>query len=117
LDELVPSRPYSQIFNFNFHRDSRKNNKRHKLEIYYDILNTFYTEEHSESGKSRQSLTKISSQVNMPYNRFKRTLSQLNNLKLCNQNDRYILVTEKGLEFIKEYESFNDYLKQIGLVK
>lgn len=117
MDELVPSRPYSQIFNFNFNKESRKANKRHKLEIYYEILNTFYNEEHIGNSNNRQSLTKISSQVNMPYNRFKRTLSQLNSLKLCNQDNRNVLVTEKGLEFIKEYESFNDYLKQIGLAK
>lgn len=116
MDELVLSRPYSQIFNFNLNRESVKVSKRHKYEIYYDILNTFYTEEHS-NGSGRQSLTKISSQVNMPYNRFKRTVTQLNNLRLCSLEGTNVLVTEKGLEFIREYESFNDYLKQIGLAK
>jgi predicted transcriptional regulator len=111
------SRPYSQIFNLNVNRESAyKAGKRDKLEIYYDILHTFYTEEHS-SGKGKQSFAKIASQVNMPYNRFKKTLTQLNSLKLCNLDGKKVQVTEKGQEFIMEYQSFNDYLKQIGLVK
>ena len=116
MNELSLSRPYSQIFNSNLKEDSVKVNKRHKLEIYYDILYIFYTDDHS-NGNDKQSMAKIASQVNMPYNRFKITVTQLKDLRLCYLNDRKMLITEKGLEFIKEYESFNDYLKQIGLIK
>ncbi len=45
MNELIQIRPYSQIFYFNLKKESAKNSKRHKLEIYYDILNTLYTEE------------------------------------------------------------------------
>ena len=115
LDNVILSRPYSQIFNLNQNKESVNAGKRHKLEIYYDILQSFYSEEHNGYGK--QSFAKIASQVNMPYNRFKKTVTQLINLKLCYLEGKSVRVTEKGLEFIMEYQSFNDYLKQIGLVK
>ena len=116
MDELVQSRPYSQIFNLNISKGSANSAKRHKLEIYYDILYTFYTEEQSNGG-GKQSFAKIASHVNMPYNRFKKTVIQLTILKLCKINGKKAILTEKGLEYIMEYQSFNDYLKQIGLVK
>lgn len=116
MDNVILSRSYSQTFNLNSNKESVNAVKRHKLEIYYDILQTCYTEEHSNAS-GKQSFAKIASQVNMPYNRFKKTVTQLTNLKLCYLNEKSVQVTEKGLEFIMEYQSFNDYLKQIGLVK
>jgi predicted transcriptional regulator len=117
MDEISLSRPYSRIFNLNLNKEPyNKVGKRHKLEIYYDILQTFNIEKKS-NGNDAPSFARVASQVNMPYNRFKKTLSQLNSLKLCRLNGKSVQVTEKGMEFILEYQSFNDYLKQIGLVK
>ena len=93
-----------------------KTEKRSKIELYYEILQIFYVES-KKNGKSTPSFTRTASQVNMPYNRFKQALSELDKLNLIELYDMKLLITDKGLEFLIEFSVFKDYLKEIGFMQ
>jgi len=105
--------------NFDLDKFGRAQNgrteKRNKLEIYNDILQALYSQMRV-NGKRNPSLARTASYVNMPYTRFKQTVILLSSLGLCHTDKEGVYVTEKGVEFLKEYQSFNDYLKKIGLL-
>ena len=99
-----------------YSKTSQKKEKRTKLEIYYDLLQILY-EEMNFSGINKPSLIRIASLANLPYTRFKEAIAHLDKQGLILHNYDNIFVTEKGVEFIREYQKFNDYLKQIGILK
>jgi len=85
--------------------------KRSKLRIYYDILKAL----NSESCNEHFSLTKISHMVNLPYDRFIKSLDMLIHLGMVSRVGKGFFVTEEGREYIKEFERMNAFLVSIGL--
>ena len=89
---------------------SSRRRKRSKVEIYSEVLialNKDLTEH------PRLSLTRVSSQVNMPYDRLKGVLVHLIELGFC-ENAGNFTITERGIEFLLEYRRFSDSLNRIG---
>jgi len=108
-------RPNDQFLNSYSKNQFERIEKQKKLETYYDVLQILKIEMR-ETAKSNPSLTRTASYVNMSYSNFKQTLLLLSNLGFCHMNGKGIFVTEKGVEFLKEYQRFNDYLRKIGFL-
>ena len=107
----------ASIFTYDrYSKTPQKKEKRTKLEIYYDLLCILY-EEMNFNGINKPSLIRIASLANLPYIRFKETLAHLSKQGLIIHNYDNIFVTEKGVEFLREYQRFNNFLKQIGIQK
>jgi predicted transcriptional regulator len=53
--------------------------------------------------------------VNLPYDRFVKRLDKLIHSGLVSRVGKRFAVTEKGFEYIKEFERINAFLVSIGL--
>ena len=85
--------------------------KRSKLRIYYDILKAL----NSDSCNEHFSLTRISRMVNLPYDRFIKCLDKLIHSGLVSSVRKKFVLTEKGFEYIKEFERMSAFLASVGL--
>lgn len=89
-----------------------KRGKRSKIQIYYDVLRMLCF----ELCVSHSSLTKVAHMANLPYDRFQECLRQLDQLGMISNVEKGdLLVTEKGSEYVREFERINDFLRRIGL--
>ena len=60
-------------------------------------------------------LTRIQVKINVPFDRLKKYLSDLKDLGLIVNEDNPIL-TEKGKQYLLEYDKILDFMKRMGLV-
>jgi predicted transcriptional regulator len=84
--------------------------RRDRLKIYGDLLSVL-------SALSREEkivLTHVQVQIGVPFDRLKTYISELNNLGLIEDQTSFKL-TEKGKQFIVEYEKVLDFMKRMGL--
>ena len=86
--------------------------KRNRFRIYYEIL--VILSDGMQSGKLN--LTRIARKVNVPYDRFQKSMDQLIELGLVVSRERLVL-TEEGIRYIKEYKTFEDFLGHLGFMK
>jgi len=84
--------------------------RRDRLKIYMDILLTT----RDESKKEKIVLTRIQQKSNVPFDRFVTYLSELKDLGLI-QNEASPKLTEKGVQYVIEYERVLDFMKRMGL--
>jgi predicted transcriptional regulator len=87
--------------------------KRAKLRIYFDVLKVL-REELKEN--AYPSLTRVAHQSNLPYDRFRDCLEHLIQVGMVSRGDEKLIVTDKGCEFIQEFEKIIDFLKRMGLL-
>ncbi len=87
--------------------------KRNKYELYFEILGSLQSE---LAESDRPSPTRISRMVNMPYDRFQRALDELIRLGMVSRVEDRLGLTEKGKEFVVEYQKVSDFLKRMGFV-
>jgi predicted transcriptional regulator len=85
--------------------------KRNKFQIYFDVLNMLYDE---ISEHDKVSPTRVAHKANLPYDRFQRALEHLVQLGMISNVGEELAVTEKGLEYVKEFEKINDFLRRMG---
>jgi predicted transcriptional regulator len=84
--------------------------RRDKLKIYGDLLKVL----NDESKNEKIVLTWVQTKINVPFDRLKKYISDLKELDLI--EDEYTLIlTEKGKQFLREYESVIEFMKRIGL--
>jgi predicted transcriptional regulator len=88
----------------------KKISRRDKLKIYGDLL--FILNEESKTEKVV--LTKIQVQINVPLDRLKNYIIDLKELGLI-QDEAPLKLTEKGKQYLREYESVLDFMKRMGL--
>jgi predicted transcriptional regulator len=88
----------------------KKISRRDKLKIYGDLL--FILNEESKTEKVV--LTKIQVQINVPFDRLKNYIVDLKELGLI-QDEVPLKLTEKGKQYLREYESVLDFMKRMGL--
>lgn len=90
--------------------------KRSKFELYGDILEAIRAD--IATNRSAR-LTRVQIKVNIPYDRFKAYVDSLSNNKLIeiirNDNHEEIQITNKGFEYLAEYEHVNSFLVAFGL--
>lgn len=84
--------------------------RRDRTKIYMDILLIV----RAESKKEEIILTRVQQKANVPFDRLKMYLSELGELGLI-QSETSPKLTEKGLQFINEYEKVLDFMKRMGL--
>jgi predicted transcriptional regulator len=84
--------------------------RRDKLKIYGDLLSVL----NSEANTEKIVLTRIQTRINVPFDRLKNYLLELNKLGLI-QDEKTLKLTEKGKQYLREYESVLDFMKRMGL--
>jgi len=85
--------------------------RRDRMKIYGDVLSVIRTE--TRTGKII--LTRIQLKTNVPFDRLKAYLSELEELGLI-QNGSSLKLTEKGQQYVVEYEKVIDFMKRMGLI-
>ena len=84
--------------------------RRDKLKIYGDILRILY----SEAREEKIVLTRVQLKTNVPFDRLKIYLTELEDLGLIQQEPKLGL-TEKGKQYLADYEKVLDFMKRMGL--
>ena len=84
--------------------------RRDKLKIYGDLLSILY----EEAKTDKVVLTRIQLKTNVPFDRLKIYLKELVELGLIN-DEPTIKLTEKGKQYIKEYQTVLDFMIRMGL--
>ena len=84
--------------------------RRDKLKIYGDILSILYRESRAE----KIVLTRIQRKTNVPYDRLRNYIVELEELGLVQQEPNLSL-TEKGKQYLREYEKVLEFMKRMGL--
>jgi predicted transcriptional regulator len=85
--------------------------RRHKIEIYYDILFSVQREEKNEGAAKP---TRIHHLSNMSYDKFLRYLDELASKNMIVKGDTLSL-TKRGHEFLNEYSKIKNLHKRLGL--
>jgi predicted transcriptional regulator len=88
----------------------KKFRRRDRMKIYGDVL--FIIK--SEAKKEKVVLTRIQLKTNVPFDRLKLYMSELKELGLI-QDEPALKLTEKGKQYLREYESVLDFMKRMGL--
>ncbi len=97
---------------------SRSKRKRSKFELYGDILVAIKKDINRNSSAR---LTRVHSQVNVAYDRFKEYIDDLRKNSLIElrvvAGHEEITLTERGDRFIDEYVHVKDFLADFGLLE
>ncbi len=88
----------------------RKFPRRDKLKIYGDLLSVLYSEANTE----KIVLTRIQTRINVPFDRLKNYILELNDLGLI-QDEKTLKLTEKGKQYLSEYEKVLEFMKRMGI--
>jgi predicted transcriptional regulator len=84
--------------------------RRDKMKIYSDLLSILESERDSEGIV----LTRLQLKLNVPYDRLKIYLAELMGLGLI-KDAASPKLTEKGRQYIREYERVLDFMKRMGI--
>jgi predicted transcriptional regulator len=84
--------------------------RRDKMKIYGDLLVIL----HAESTKEKIVISHIQLKTNVPFIRLKKYISNLKELGLI-EDETSLKVTEKGMQYIKEYEAVLSFMKRMGM--
>jgi predicted transcriptional regulator len=84
--------------------------RREKLVIYGDLLAIL----NDESKNDKIVLTHIQVKINVSFDRLKKYIVNLVDLGLI-EDENSLKLTEKGKEYLKEYEKVLDFIKRMGL--
>jgi len=84
--------------------------RRDRLKIYGDLLSILYAENKEE----KIVLTRIQLQMKVPFDRLKTYISELSSLGLI-QDESSLKLTEKGKQYLVEYEKVLDFMKRMGI--
>jgi len=85
--------------------------RRDKLKIYGDLLSVLRSE-----GNERKKvvLTHVQVQINVPFDRLKNYITELKELGLI-EGEISLELTEKGRQYLREYEKILEFMKRMGL--
>jgi predicted transcriptional regulator len=84
--------------------------RRDRLKIYGDLLAVLNDEARNE----RIVLTRVQVRINVPFDRLKNYIFELSSLGLI-QDESSLKLTEKGKQYLREYEKVLDFMKRMGL--
>ena len=88
----------------------KKISRRDKLKIYGDLLSAL----NSETKTEKIVLTRVQLQINVPFDRLKKYVSEIAELGLI-QNENELQLTIKGKQYLREYERVLEFMKRMGL--
>ena len=81
------------------------------MKIYGDLLNTLKSE---QNNIDKIVLTHIQTKMNVPFDRLKNYISDLENLDLIEDQVGYNL-TQKGKQYLDEYKKILDFMERMGI--
>jgi predicted transcriptional regulator len=84
--------------------------RRDRLKIYGDLLAAITNADSTE----KIVLTRIQVQINVPFDRLKNYITELTELGLIH-NEESLRLTEKGKQYLMEYEKVLEIMRRIGL--
>ncbi|MCL5876973.1 MAG: winged helix-turn-helix domain-containing protein [Candidatus Bathyarchaeota archaeon] len=84
--------------------------RRDKLKIYGDLLTVLC----AESKEDKIVLTRVQVQIKVPFDRLKTYIRELDELGLI-QDQTSLRLTEKGKQYLVEYENVLDFMKRMGI--
>ncbi len=84
--------------------------RRDKLKIYGDLLSAL----RSESCTEKIVLTQVQTRIKVPFDRLKSYITELVDLGLV-QDAISLKLTEKGVQYLIEYERVLDFMQRMGL--
>jgi len=84
--------------------------RRDKLKIYGDLLSAL----NSEVSVDKIMLTRVQAKINVPFDRLKTYISNLQELGLI-EDETSLKLTEKGKQYLEEYEKVLDFMMRMGL--
>lgn len=88
----------------------KKISRRDKLKIYGDLLAALYDEANTE----KIVLTRVQVRLGVPFDRLKSYIFELSSLGLI-QDETSLKLTEKGKQYLREYEKVLAFMKRMGL--
>jgi predicted transcriptional regulator len=89
----------------------RKSPRRDRFRIYGDLLSSLFYQSNSAVNIV---LTQIQVKINVPFDRLKKYIAEIKALDLV-QDEPSLKLTEKGVEYLRTYEKFLDFMKRMGL--
>jgi predicted transcriptional regulator len=89
----------------------KKKVRRNKMKIYGDLLSILKAEKNSAD---RIVLTRIQAKMNVPFDRLKSYISDLEDLKLIEDQVSFNL-TQKGKQYLDEYQKILDFMERMGV--
>ncbi len=84
--------------------------RRDRLKIYGDLLSVLDIADSTE----KLVLTRVQAQVNVPFDRLKNYISEVKQLGLV-QGGADLRLTQKGRQYLREYEAVLEFMKRMGL--
>ena len=81
------------------------------MKIYGDLLSTLKSE---QNNLDKIILTHIQTKMNVPFDRLKSYISDLENLELIEDQVGYKL-TQKGKQYLDEYKKILDFMERMGI--
>jgi predicted transcriptional regulator len=93
-------------------QELKKLRRRERSKIFYDILSSIIEQEMS----GRAKITRVQNDVNLPSDRLRLHLREMNTLGLVEYRETLLLTsTDKGKAFFSEYQKVVEVLRQFGL--
>ena len=83
--------------------------RRDKLKIYGDLLSVL-----AENREEKVVLTRVQVQIKVPFDRLKNYIVELCQLGLL-EDEITLKLTEKGKEYLSEYQKVLDFMKRMGI--
>ena len=90
---------------------TNRRERRNKLEIYFDILNSIIEESRSADMVRP---TRVQFLSNLSYDNLSKHLVELKEKKMLHDSE-IITLTEKGKKFVKDYEKIRSFTERMGL--
>ncbi len=85
--------------------------RRDKMKLYGDLLFILQSE---RTDAEKIVLIRIQARLNVPFDRLKSYLSDLESLELIEDQVSYKL-TQKGKQYLKEYQKIVDFMERMGI--
>ena len=85
--------------------------RRDKMKIYGDLLSILGVESRSIE---KVVLTRVQAKLNVPFDRLKQYISELEDLNLIEDQVSYEL-TQKGKQYLNEYTTVLDFMERMGI--
>ena len=89
----------------------KKAARRNKMKIYGDLLLILRAE---KINKEKIVLTHVQTKMNVPFDRLKSYISDLEALNLIEDQLSYN-VTARGIQYLKEYQKILDFMERMGI--
>lgn len=84
--------------------------RRDKLKIYGDLLKIL----HEMGSKDKIVITRVLQKINLPYDRLKSYICELKEIGLI-EDEASMKLTEKGKQYLREYEAVLDFITRMDL--